>query len=149
MAAGRGALGFRGCRGDVGEFGSGAKDEMGCGVDVDGVVSTQCVQPCTIAAEGEGGEAEVSVAVVAFRLAGGGEGRCGTAASTVAVRRAEVPELDARVGFGSGEEEVGARAREEGEGCYGDVASPAWDLGSGGSVETWCGFGNGDVGDWS
>jgi hypothetical protein len=110
-----------------------AQDEVGCAVGVDGVVFAEGVEAGDVAAEGHGADAEGAEGGVAWGRGGEGEGRAGFVVPA-GVDGADVPELDACVGFGGGEEEVLAACGEELEGCDGDLAETARDFAYAGDV---------------
>lgn len=102
-----------------GELDGVAEDEVGGAVGVDGVVFAEGVEAGAVAAEGHGGDAKGTPIGVA------GQGRCegdGRAVLVVAagVHGADVPELDAGVGFARCEEEVFPTRRKELESGDGD-----------------------------
>lgn len=95
---------------------------MSGAIGVDGIVFAEGVEAGAIAAEGHGGDAEGTPAGVA------GQGRCegdGRAVFVVAagVHGADVPELDAGVGFAGCEEEVFPTRRKKLESGDGDFTN--------------------------
>lgn len=96
-----------------------AEDEVGGAVGVDGVVFAEGVQAGTVAAQGHGGDAKGTPVGVAGE--GRGEGHGGAVFVVPAgVHGADVPELDAGVGFAGCEEEVFPARGKELESSDGD-----------------------------
>lgn len=88
-----------------GELDGVAEDEVGGAVGVDGVVFAEGVETGAVAAEGHGGNAKGAPVGVARQGCCEGDG-CAVLVVAAGVHGADVPELDAGIGFAGSEEEV-------------------------------------------
>lgn len=95
-----------------GKFHGVAEDEVGGAVGVDGVVFAEGVEARAVAAEGHGGDAEGTPVGMAGERGCKGDGRA-VFVVPAGVHGADVPELDAGVGFAGGQEEVFSARRKE------------------------------------